>query len=138
MPTMEKPTLADLVKKLITVTDKIAESDSRTKQLKVTRSGIEEELTTALQDQGLDKISSEGKTIFFRETLGVSCPREHRDELKEILASHGLVDMIQPSITSLKPLVKEWMDEGGIERIPDDIRRCLTVYPFRKLSIRSS
>lgn len=135
---MTTPKLKTLVHHLIAVNDSIAESDLATKELKAKRSEIEEELSEALKEQGLDRISSLGKTVFFREQVGVSCPREHRDELKEILTSHGLVDMIQPNITSLKPLVKEWMDEGGFERIPDDIRRCLTVYPFRKLSIRNS
>lgn len=115
----------------------IKRREAEIKEYRAARTNLEKLLLMKMDESKIERLTSEGQTIYQREVLGVTVDPDRRDELLEAVKTHGLDHLVTVQPARLKGLIQEWLVDGD-DAIPSDIRDCVRLYPHRRLSVRSS
>ena len=115
----------------------IKKHEAEIKEQKATRSNLEQLLLQEMDGAKIERLTSQGRTVFPREVLGVTIDQERREQLLEAVKAHGLDHLVTVQPARLKTVIQEWLADGD-ESIPQEIRECVRLFPHRRLTVRSS
>ncbi len=106
------------IKRIIELKKQLDELDAQTKKLKAEFDALEPEVISYLEQEGLDRVTMDGRTVFVRRQLWASVKKDNPFAL-DILRDHGLEDFIEEKVNSqrISGFVREF-DKNG-EEIPD-------------------
>lgn len=91
--------LSDLVRKMRSVEDEIADAENHMKALKAEKHKLSTEMIPNLMDQmGVDRIDVDGLTVNRRMIVSASIPRDRKEEAFDWLRENNLDDIIKNDV----------------------------------------
>lgn len=122
------------IKRIIEIKKQLDELDAQSKKLKAEYEALEPEVIQYLEQEGLDKVTMDGRTVFVRRQLWASVNKENPFAL-DILREQGLGDFIEEKVNSqrISSYVREFEKNG--QEIPAWCREALTLTEKFNVSI---
>ena len=101
------------IKRIIQLKKELDELDAKTKKLKAEFDALEPEVISYLEQEGLDRVTMDGKTVSVRRQLWASVNKENPFAL-DILRDQGLADFIEEKVNSqrISGFVREFEKNG--------------------------
>jgi len=124
----------ELIKKLISIKKRLDELDAETKKLKAEYDALEPEVIAYLEQEGLDRVTMDGRTVYVRRQLWASVNKENPFAL-DILRENGLGDFIEEKVNSqrISAYIREFEKTGQV--IPDWCKEALNITEKFNVSI---
>ena len=133
----KKKESADLerMKRLVTINAELKELSEQEKKLKEEREKIEPLILDYFAEEGIEKITVTGMTLFPVKEIWASLTKGNKEGLK-ILREHGLEDYIYETVNSqsISAFVREF--ERNEEEIPDWVHKALNVSEKFRVRVR--
>lgn len=122
------------IKQLIEIKKQLDELDAQTKKLKAEFDALEPEVITYLEQEGLDRVTLDGRTVSIRRQLWASVNKENPFAL-DILRDNGLGDFIEEKVNSqrISSYVREFEKNG--QEIPEWCSEALNISEKFNVSI---
>lgn len=122
------------IKQLIEIKKQLDELDAQTKKLKAEFEALEPEVITYLEQEGLDRVTLDGRTVSIRRQLWASVNKENPFAL-DILRDNGLGDFIEEKVNSqrISSYVREFEKNG--QEIPEWCSEALNISEKFNVSI---
>lgn len=122
------------VKRIIEIKKQLDELDAQTKKLKAEFDALEPEVITYLEQEGLDRVTLDGRTVSIRRQLWASVNKENPFAL-DILRDNGLEDFIEEKVNSqrISSYVREFEKNG--QEIPEWCKEALNLTEKFNVSI---
>lgn len=122
------------VKRIIEIKKQLDELDAQTKKLKAEFDALEPEVITYLEQEGLDRVTLDGRTVSIRRQLWASVNKENPFAL-DILRDNGLEGFIEEKVNSqrISGYIREFEKNG--QEIPEWCKEALNLTEKFNVSI---
>lgn len=121
------------IKQLIEIKKQLDELDAQTKKLKAEFEALGPEVIQYLEQEGLDRVTMDGRTVFVRRQLWASVKKD--PFALDILRDNGLGDFIEEKVNSqrISSYVREFEKNG--QEIPEWCSEALNISEKFNVSI---
>jgi len=130
-------TLQDKVKEFGDLHLQIKELETQVKELKLKKEQLEKEIRHDLDEQGFDKITVDGVTVYQLDKMFISIPQDERNqEAINWLLENGFDDILRLTVPTqtLTAVLKEKMEEEP--NIEQQIKGLFNVNEQQRVGIR--